>query len=421
MPIINNVIGKFDPTLLVNGIYDIRLSAADFKGNTASKTVTCLISGDLKVGINTITFTDLQVPVCGIPITINRRYDSRVKTKKDFGVGWSLDILDVDLRENRKMGDGWSVVNTGGVWPNWELRPSKVHIVVVTYPDGKTDVFDMVAYLDDPSRPTGLAYATFESRSGTTSTLEPLGGVTLMYQGGVILDLSTGNPYDPNRYLLTTKDGRELVINQSTGLESIEDPNGNTLFIDSSGIVHSSGKSISFNRDAEVRITQITDPMGNALTYTYDANGDLVSFADQENNTTAYDYDGKHNLTEYTDPRGVTSLRCEYDADGRLIATRDANGNRIALTHDLEHYTSVVRDRLGNSTIYEYNERGDVVRMVDALGNTTTYTYDQRGNQLTETDPLGNTTTFTYDAQDNLLTQKDSLSTYFPHPTIGRK
>jgi len=43
-------------------------------------------------------------------------------------------------------------------------------------------------------------------------------------------------------------------------------------------VLHSSGKSIIFHRDAQGRITSITDPAGNSFLYAYDpATGNLQS------------------------------------------------------------------------------------------------------------------------------------------------
>jgi YD repeat-containing protein len=81
-----------------------------------------------------------------------------------------------------------------------------------------------------------------------------------------------------------------FIIEQGVGVKSMTDLNGNTLTINSNGVIHSWGKSIVFNRDSEGRITQITDPAGQPMTYSYDANGDLISFSDRETNTSTFTY-----------------------------------------------------------------------------------------------------------------------------------
>src|SRR5262249_12335916 len=47
----------------------------------------------------TLSFTDLTVPVAGIPITVTRTYDTMTANQSgDFGYGWRLDYRDTHLR-----------------------------------------------------------------------------------------------------------------------------------------------------------------------------------------------------------------------------------------------------------------------------------------------------------------------------------
>lgn len=80
-----------------------------------------------------------------------------------------------------------------------------------------------------------------------------MGPVTLLHPNAAV--------YNPTRYKLTDKEGIVYVINQETGLEKITDLNGNTITFTANGILHSAGPSVTFTRDAQDRITKITDPM----------------------------------------------------------------------------------------------------------------------------------------------------------------
>ena len=75
----------------------------------------------MKVGNFSIGFQDLDVPLSGIPITVNRVYDSRDKRQGDFGVGWRLDVQTLRVRVNRGQGDGWQVNRSGGFFPTYTL------------------------------------------------------------------------------------------------------------------------------------------------------------------------------------------------------------------------------------------------------------------------------------------------------------
>ncbi len=216
----------------------------------------------------------------------------------------------------------------------------------------------------------------------------------------------------------------------------MEDRNGNEVFVTSSGIIHENGRSVSFVRDAQGRITQIIDPLGETMNYVYDANDDLVSFTDRLGNTTTFEYGRDHCLEEIVDPRGVSAVRSEYDANGRLVATIDPDGNRIEVVHDLATRRETVTNRLGDTTYFDYDVRGNVVQetypdstfitrtfdlddnittMTDELGRTTTYTHDAYGNVLTESNALGETSTTTYTALGDVATVTDprgAVTTY---------
>ena len=126
-----------------NGIYHVRLTAEDKSGNISTISTTYQIDGEAKVGNFSLAFTDLELPMAGIPIVINRSYDSRNKDKGDFGIGWTLGIQDIKISSNYPLGKHWKFVTSQGPLglPNYNLVDSKRHIITVTYSDGRTDEF----------------------------------------------------------------------------------------------------------------------------------------------------------------------------------------------------------------------------------------------------------------------------------------
>ncbi len=64
---VNGVLGKFDPSLLENDTYTLRLTAVDRIGNISIVEDTISVAGDLKLGNFRLSFTDLSIPVTGIP------------------------------------------------------------------------------------------------------------------------------------------------------------------------------------------------------------------------------------------------------------------------------------------------------------------------------------------------------------------
>ncbi len=317
--------------------------------------------------------------------------------------------------------------------------------VYVTTPGGRREGFTF-----DPQPAPGLAGAflgiwrpRFVPDAGVTSELTVENFDLQITNTGEFVSFGSSFPYNPSSpafggtFTLTTKEGIAYEIDGNTGdTRTVSDRNGNVLTFTDGGIFSSTGQEITFERDAQNRITAVIDPMGKRIEYEYDANGDLVLVRDREKNETEFEYNDtlEHYLEEVIDPLGRTGARSEYK-QGRLVKIIDADGEAVELIHDPDNFIETVKDQLGNETIYEYDTRGNVIKEIDAElgvtertydannniltetvfdginpeGNTTTFTYDGRGNVLTETDPLGNVTRFTYDRFGNVLTTTDPL------------
>src|SRR5206468_7790606 len=87
------------PSLLTNDSYTLRLTATDTGGNTVTAKRTAHVAGDLKLGNFTLSFTDLTVPVLGVPITVARTYDTlTARDSGDLGFGWRLEFRNMNLR-----------------------------------------------------------------------------------------------------------------------------------------------------------------------------------------------------------------------------------------------------------------------------------------------------------------------------------
>jgi RHS repeat-associated protein len=417
-PVSNASLAQLDPTLLLNGIYSIRLTSVDSSGQIGQTTIAVIVSRALKVGLFTLSFNDLSVPVAGLPMQVIRTYDSRDKRVGDFGVGWTLSLNNIRLEKSVNLGRFWNETVDNGLFPRFCLNPSRAHLVTVTFPDGKVYKFAAATSPQcqtiDAVRFATVSYVQQPGTAGTAgASLVAVGNNDVIVDGGIpgsVNLVGDSGLYNPRVFQMTTAEGLKYVIEEGVGLRSMTDLNGNTLTISSSGIIHSSGKSITFTRDTQGRITQISDPAGNVMTYTYDANGDLVTFKDRENQTTSFTYNNTHGLLTITDPRGITPIRNDYDSDGRLLSHTDAFGKTITYTHDIAARHEIIKDRLGNETLYEYDADGNVLRVTDALSHVMSYTYDSRDNKLSETNAIGKTTAYTYDANDNLTSVTDPLN-----------
>jgi RHS repeat-associated protein len=397
-PVAASALGQFDPTTLINGAYTLRLTVYDSGGNASVASVGIVVSGQQKPGLFKLSYVDLNVAAAGIALTVTRAYDSRDKTQGDFGFGWQLGLNTMRVAPSTTLGSSWHVAGGG---TSYALVPDKAHSVAVTLADGRVQTFDLVI---TPSssflEPFSTVQASFVPRPGATGTIDCLDNPNLLIidsQPGVVslLDDTTLNTFDPHRFRYTTIDGTAIDFD-ANGVTKVTDARGNSTTFGPAGIVSSSGQSVAFTRDAQKRITSITDPTGNVQTYHYDANGNLASHTNAVGATSTYTYDYLHNLLVATDPKGSEGVRNTYDDAGHLIASTDAAGHTVSFAYNPGAQTSTVTDRLGHVTVLAYDADGNVTSTqssVTIAGSavlaSTTSTYDSLGNPLTNIDADG--------------------------------
>lgn len=419
-PVSNATVGQFDPTLLPNDVYYVRLQAT--KGiHIISTEAPYNVMGDLKLGNFTVSFTDLTIPVAGIPIVITRSYDSLDTDTGEFGAGWRLGLAG-KVRDTAKEGTGDTF--------NTSTR------VYVTRADGRR-----VGFTFAPEHIGGffpMWRPVFRPDPGVTETLE-VPDAYLFNSGGQFFD--GFDPYNPDLYTLVTKEGVRYTIDEIQGLKKITDTNNNTLTVMPTGIISSTGVSVTFERDAQSRITKITEPTstpGNLreLNYSYDANGNLTQFLDQMGNATKYSYayaQFPNYLTKIEDPLNRAIARNVFDNQGRLIGVCDANGDPatlngcVKLTPNAASSVQTIFNARGFRTDLILDDRGNVLterRFLDGANFLDTVrTYNANNNMLTEIDPANNTKSFTYDTRGNTLTATDAgmrTTTYTYNTTCNK-
>ncbi len=437
-PVFKDSLGTLDPTLLVNGNYQIRLVARDINGGLSAVQRTIAVDGGMKVGHFTLALNDLTIPLAGIPITINRIYDSRDPCSGDFGYGWNLDLDTIRLELSRTMGEGWNYFVHEGSETDpsfYRIDDEGPHLAMVRMPGDETLRFrpkavlkrspnatgsivdadgDVIGLAFAPisySMPLGIVYRVtggsrgatlsvkgYKARDpwfGSTVTVGPDAPFYVQYPLVGPMGLATHENSaqdaplveDATGWFLTMQDGRSFEFDVEGDLVAMSDGLGNKLTINRDGsgrirsVTHSSGESINFNRDSEGRITSITDPRGNQLHYVYASNGDLDCSWERTTPfpgppTVRYYYKGEtHLLDRIVDAGGKQAVRNEYDNDGRLLKTIDADSNETIFTHDIAGRTENIRNRDGHTTFHRYDERGNVVETVTPDGTRTVTAY----------------------------------------------
>lgn len=178
-------------------------------------------------------------------------------------------------------------------------------------------------------------------------------------------------------------------------------PNGDRL-----SLTDDNGHTTRYAYDTVGRLAAVTDPKTNVVSYTYDACNNVLSVTQTDRAdsggapqqfVTLHGYDKLHRLTRTADNVGNTNL---YAYDSR--------GNLVSQLNPREHETFRVFDGLGRcvTTInYQGKERGITI-------STTHVEYDTKNRVVATTDGNTNTTSYAYDSLDHcvLITEADSTS-----------
>ncbi|MFM7279023.1 MAG: putative Ig domain-containing protein, partial [Microcystis aeruginosa] len=406
--VINQQVATLDPRLLVNGSYLVKITAFDFSGNGNVQGVILNVTGQNKPGEFSLEYTDLSIPLTGVPIEIIRRYNSlESATQGDFGYGWDLGLQDAKIVESSPDGRDLSEANSDlfGTSNTFSVGTR----VTLNTPDGRRVGFTFNPVPVSASFFGAIYAPSFTPDAGVFDKLETENSpLTIRSDGTVGAFLFSFLGYNPSQYKLTTKDGTVYNYDQNFGLIDVTDRNGNKLTFSDEGITSSTGAEIDFIRDGQGRITEIIDPDGKSIKYVYDSNGDLIEVIDRTNNTTELVYDDpnrQHFLTEIIDPLGRSATRTEYDENGQISKIIDANGNELNIAFNNATNSQTIRDPFGNNITRVFDAQGNVIQEVDQLGGITLRTYDEDNNLLSETDPEGNITSYTYDNRGNKLTE----------------
>lgn len=97
----NDSLCEFDPTMLRNGLYNIRLTVWGKSGISISDEILISVEGQMKIGNFSMDFQDMDLSVAGAPVTLIRGYDSRDRNVSgDFGYGWNISTCGVTITKS---------------------------------------------------------------------------------------------------------------------------------------------------------------------------------------------------------------------------------------------------------------------------------------------------------------------------------
>jgi YD repeat-containing protein len=175
--------------------------------------------------------------------------------------------------------------------------------------------------------------------------------------------------------------------------------------------------------------TTVSDPIGNLTTWIYDAPGNLIT-GPPGAQVVQSTYDGVNNVITSTVPAVQTGM---YDVHDGLMRSGSSSTTGSTTTYDDAGRTAQTISPLGDTSVYQYDQMGNVLRTTgssggypsqitsstssgsfsstDPLSGTTIGTYDTVGNLITNThsDGMGHMPTYTYDTLDRQITDVDPL------------
>ncbi|MCO1604046.1 DNRLRE domain-containing protein [Desulfosporosinus nitroreducens] len=204
--------------------------------------------------------------------------------------------------------------------------------------------------------------------------------------------------YDPAGRLLNTQLPDQSITRYTY------DPNGNNT-----AITDGRQNTVHFSYDPMDHLAAVQDPLGNSTAYTYDPNGNKTEEKDPSDYRIKYTYDSLNRLTKTQDQdNGLTVY--ERDALGQILSVTDPKGNKTSITYN----TSVDKPAqtvtaLGQTTTYQYDPVGNLLRVVFPDSTKKQYRYDELNRPNEITDITGVKTTLTYDNLSHISQIQDSL------------
>ncbi|MFT5960936.1 MAG: VCBS repeat-containing protein, partial [Burkholderiaceae bacterium] len=278
-------LASLDPALLVNGVYQLRLSATDLVGRTSTIEARLIIDTAQKT-LATTRVTDASYQLGGHVFALNRVLESGT-----FG-NWTIPALTTQLTTDQPAttASGATAPWTDGarVWlqvpenfssgsaaqrylsftlgTTTEALGSAANAPLVSHPEfGNSQGWRLEAHSEEP---------------GANSAPD-----MLVRQGSHLYDQITGLPWVPIAYDLIAPDGNRIALDASGHVTAVHFADGVSWLVSDAGIAAVAGDTgarLDFIRDAAGRIARVTGPLatGNgeasSIVYRYDQQGRLI-------------------------------------------------------------------------------------------------------------------------------------------------
>lgn len=400
---------------------------------------------------------DVSWSTPGGHLIFQRTYNSDITRVGALGPGWSHSFerriesvtggaVEIDGRGVRAFfqssGSAFLPMQGGGArlqrTSNGWISRYRTGTVYTYRDDGKLD------QIQDPNG--NITRAEYSASGDLERIIDPRGGVLAFeYSGSKIRELVAK---DGQRTTFAYNGLGELAVvgHSATQLTQYTYAHGSAGEPLVSRITQPSGRYTAFIYDTQKRVTRLEeqDLSGGPGVTEIDYPSTLVrNFKDPGGEVTVYRYNDTGQLVERTDPDGLSVLS-EFNAAGLLTRVTDRDGTVTIWTYSTDGelvshrspaglVTQVVRDIVtGAPTLTtlpdgamiqkQFDERGNLVRVVDPVGGQATSSIDASGLVTSVVDPLGRVTAFEHDANGDLTATiaPDGGRTTIARDSLGR-
>ena len=136
----------------------------------------------------------------------------------------------------------------------------------------------------------------------------------------------------------------------------------------------------------------------------------ITASGEEPSCVTLYQYDQRGCMVRVINPMAEEQVYV-YDGNGNPVTVTDEEGNETTVRYDLNNQPVELCYGDGRQAVFRYNRRGELVEMKDWNG-TAVMEHDLLGRLTKVTDHNGNTTGYTYDAAGN------RISIHYPDESV---
>ena len=215
--------------------------------------------------------------------------------------------------------------------------------------------------------------------------------------------------------------------------ERIDYVGGGFLLLDYSGRKHllstikdHLGRLIIFGQDEERGLIRSAmykhgDVIDQLVAYDYDEKSNLIRVRDRFGKSIEFEYDGANRVVLRRNRNNMT-YTWEYDAEGRVIHTTGEGGVQEGYISYHDGYNEVRYSATGATEQYYYDGNNLVYKKVDAMGGETWYGYNSWHERTLVGTPEGKVVGYDYDDRGNLirLTAADGAETVYEYDDHNR-